>query len=76
MTAPEFDHDAHAAEAKAATRRRDHIAENTERLMAYAKREGWGKVVALPTFTGDTMVYHFESGRRGFVRLPLGTEFE
>ena len=70
-----FDHEAHAEAVKAATRRRDHNAENTERLMAKAKREGWGAVVGLPTFTGDTMIYHFENGRRGFVRLPLGSEF-
>ena len=76
MSLPEFDHDAHPEAVKAATRRRDHIAQETAKLMAYAERAGWGPVVGLPTFSGDTMVYHFESGRRGFVRLPFGTEYE
>ncbi len=71
-----FDHEAHAAEVKAATKRRQDIAESVERLMQHAKRQGWGEVEGLPTFQGDTMVYHFSCGRRGFVRLPLGTEFE
>ena len=71
-----FDHVDHAEAVKAATRRREHIAQETAKLFAYAERSGWGPQVGLPTFTGDTMVYHFENGRRGFVRLPLGTEFE
>ena len=52
------------------------VVSGPSKLMAYAERAGWGPVVGLPTFQGDTMVYHFESGRRGFVRLPIGTEFE
>ena len=75
MSSPEFDHEAHAAEVKAATKRRDHIASETAKLMAYAERAGWGPQVGLPTFTGDTMIYHFETGRRGFIRLPLGSDF-
>ena len=75
MSAPEFDHEAHAAEAKAAARRRDHIAEAKAKLMAYAERAGWGPQVGLPTMTGDTLIFHFETGRRGFIRLPLGSEF-
>ena len=76
MTAPEFDHEAHAEAVKEAHSRRDYIAQETAKLMAYAERAGWGPAVGLPTFTGDTMIYHFENGRRGFVRLPFGTEYE
>lgn len=72
----DFDPAERAERAKQAERRRDHIAENTERLMAYAKREGWGEVEGLPVLTGTVLVYHFTSGRRGIVRLPIGTEFE
>ena len=75
MSAPEFDHDAYAEAAKAATRRREHIASETAKLMAYAERFGWGPQVGLPTMAGDTLVFHFETGRRGFIRLPLGSEF-
>ena len=56
---------------EAATKlRREIIAESTDRLMDHAKNNGWGEVEGLPTFQGDTMVYHFTSGRRGIVRLP------
>ena len=72
----DFDPKARAVSIEAATRRRETIEADTAKLMRYAERAGWGPVVGLPTFQGDTMVYHFESGRRGFVRLPLGIEFE
>ena len=62
-------------EEAAAQLRRDTIAESTDRLMDHAKRNGWGEPEGLPTFQGDTMVYHFTSGRRGIVRLPLNTDY-
>ena len=71
-----FDHEAHAAEAKAAQARRDWIAQETAKLMAYAERAGWGPQVGLPTMAGDTLIFHFETGRRGFIRLPIGSEYE
>lgn len=62
-------------EEAAAQLRREAIAESTSRLMAYAKREGWGEVEGLPVFQGDCMLYTFTSGRRGIVRLPLNTNY-
>jgi hypothetical protein len=70
-----FDHEAHAAQAKSARARREAIAEAKAKLMAHAKHNGWGEVEGLPTMTGDCLVYHFTSGRRGIVRLPPGSNF-
>ena len=77
MSAPEFDPAERAKEVAAATKRRETIAEDVERLMAKAKRQGWGELLnrGLPTFQGGLMVYHFESGDRGYVRLPLDTDY-
>ncbi len=74
-TPAEFDPAERAANIKAATRRREHIASETAKLMAYAERSGWGPQVGLATMTGDTLIFHFESGRRGFIRLPIGSDF-
>jgi len=71
----DFDPIERAASVKAAEFRRDHIAESTARLMRHAKSAGWGPQVGLPTLAGDTLVFHFETGKRGFVRLPQGSEF-
>lgn len=77
MSIPDgFDPEARAASIEAATKRHKAIERDTAKLLAYAKRAGWGPQVGLPTFQGNTMVYHFESGRRGYVQLPIGTEFE
>ena len=43
--------------------------------MEYAAREGWGEVEGLPTMSGDCLIYHLTSGRRGIVRLPLNTDY-
>lgn len=74
-TPSDFDPIERAASVKAAEFRRNNIAESTARLMAHAKRQGWGEVEGLPTHSGDCLVYHFTSGRRGIVRLPLNTEY-
>ena len=70
-----FDHEAHAAEVKAATKRRETIADAKARLMAHAERNGWGDVEGVPTMCGDCLIFHFSSGERGIVRLPQGSDF-
>ena len=76
MSTPDnFDPAERAANAKDAEFRRNHIAESTARLMDHAERNGWGEVEGLPTMSGDCLVYHFSSGRRGIIRLPMGTEY-
>ncbi len=77
MSAPaDFDPAERAANIKAVEFRRDNIAESTARLMAFAADNGWGDVEGVPTLSGDCLIYHFTSGRRGIVRLPMGTEYE
>ncbi len=56
-------------------RRRETIAESTARLMDHAKRNGWGEVEGLPTMSGDCLIFHFTSGRRGIVRLPQNSHY-
>ena len=76
MSAPdEFDPAERAANIKAVEFRRNNIAESTARLMAFAANNGWGDVEGVPTLSGDCLVYHFTSGRRGIVRLPMGTDY-
>ena len=62
-------------EEAAAQIRRDTIAESTARLMAHAARMDWGEVEGLPTLTNGSLVFHFTGGRKGYVKLPPGSDF-
>ena len=70
-TVVDFDPAARAASIKAAAARRATIAEDTDRLMRHAAREGWGEVEGVPTLSGDVLVFTFTSGRRGIIHLPF-----
>ena len=72
---PGFDAGERAERVKASAAIREAIAEDTAKLMRHAAREGWGEQVGLPVLSGNCLVIHFSSGKRGIVPLPTNTDY-
>ena len=66
----DFDAGDRAKRVAEATNVREEIAEELAALLRHAHREGWGEQVGLPVLSGDCLVYHFQSGKKGIVHLP------
>ena len=72
---PGFDAGERAERVKASAAIREEIAADTALLMAHAARENWGRQVGLPVLSGNCLVIHFSSGKRGIVPLPTNTDY-
>ena len=71
----DFDAGDRAKRVAASTRIREDIAEDLAALLRHAEREGWGKLLGSPTLSGNVLIYHFESGKRGIIHLPTTADY-
>ena len=54
---------------------REEIAEDLAARLRHADREGWGRLLGSPTLSGNVLIYHFESGKRGIIHLPTTADY-